>query len=72
MLFYRNDNGLKHTVDIAQNLVVPETEYKVAHGFQHLGSRGIAIRFIGVLSSVDLNDEMGLLTAEIDDVFVDG
>jgi len=59
-------NRFKHTVDIAQHIIVPEAKNQIAHRFQNFRPRCISITFT-VLSAIDLDNKMSILAAEIDD-----
>ncbi len=60
------DYRFKHTFEVLQYIMVPETKNKVPHRFESLGSSIIASILV-VLSSIDFNDEVSFLTAKIDD-----
>ena len=64
----------EHTIQILQDVGVPEPEHDVAHGFELGGASRIPSNrpVKAVLSAVDLNYEMMLKTGEIDDESVDG
>jgi hypothetical protein len=61
-------NHLKHALDIGQHIIVPETQHAVTHGLQILGPMLVVIRLLRMLTTIQLNNQHGLRTDEIDDV----
>jgi hypothetical protein len=59
----------RHTVGIAQDVVIPETQDLIAHGFEHSSP----IRFISccMLTPVELDDQPRIRTEKISNVSVD-
>jgi hypothetical protein len=65
VLFCRAHDRLKHTIDVVQHLVVPKAKNEEAHCFENFGAGRVALTS-AVLPSIDLDHEMNLLRAEID------
>ena len=68
----RSCDLLKHAVEISHYIVTPEAKYAITHCFQNSGSIGVPIDLLPVLTTVDLNDELGIRAAEIDNELIDG
>jgi hypothetical protein len=62
-------NHRPHTVEILQDIVVPESDHSKSLALQISGSARVV--FWRVLTSVDLDDEAFLRTKKIDDLAVD-
>ena len=54
-----------------QHIVIPITEHTIAISFQHHRSLRIIAQLHGMLSAVDLDDQLRLWAQEIDDISVD-
>jgi hypothetical protein len=63
-----NANPLQNTVDIVQNLVVPESQDTITLGCQSGTALLIVDLLLCMLSAIGLNDEPGMETDEIHDV----
>ena len=59
-------DGLCHTLDICQNIVVPEAQHAPVVIFKPLRTPGI-VRVVNVLAAVNLNDEPTRYACEISD-----
>ena len=70
MLDYCAENGLKNAVGIAEHIAVPETQDQVTHCFQHFGTRYIGLFAIGMLATVDFDDEPCVWAAEINHITI--
>ena len=64
-------NHFKHAVDVAKHIVVPESQNAVAVCFQRLRSLSIRGCHRSMLTTIDLNNETGGMTCEVDDVLLD-
>jgi hypothetical protein len=62
---------VEHFVQIADHLIVPESEYSIAAQVQERSAGFIFARFIRVLASVELDDQAVLSRTEIGDVRAD-
>ena len=71
LLAKRAQDDFKHTVRIAEDIVVPEAEDEVTHRFEDFGSI-LVVRFAGrVLATVEFHNQLGICTDEVDDVAID-
>jgi hypothetical protein len=70
-LKYRG-NIFKHAVNIGHDVDVPVAENKVSHCFEYLCSLRVGFRLHGMLSAVELNDQVRIGAAEVDDEAVYG
>jgi hypothetical protein len=61
----------KHTIDVLHHVIVPITEHQVAHRFQNPCSSGVGYRANGVLSAIELDDQMSVRAKEVDNKSVD-
>jgi len=59
----------KHTIDIRQHVIVPEAQDAITIGFKPPCALQIGHYILHVLSTIDLNDQPGAMTGEIDDVW---
>jgi len=65
------DSTLSHfqnAVDVRQYVVIPKSEDSITLGFQKLGPPHVTFDLSGVLTAVDLNDNLQAMTGEIDNV----
>jgi len=65
--FKRHLNGLKHTIHIAQNVVVPETQHPVAFAFKKSRARHILCA-VGMLPAIRLDNQLAFGTEKISDI----
>jgi hypothetical protein len=63
-------NGFGCSNGIAANVAVPHPEYGPAFSAQPFVPHGVALA-VGVLTAIDLDDELGLAAGKIDDVWAD-
>jgi len=63
---------LKHTFDVSQDVMIPESYDMVARLLQNSGSRCICLDSLGMLTAVDLDDDFQIQSDKIDDVACDG
>ena len=56
----------QHTLQLVQNLIIPETKNSVSSALQIGGSPSIVGHLIDVLSAIGFNDQFGLQAYEID------
>jgi len=61
-------NGFAHPIGLGEHLVVPETDNFEALAFQERGALGIVRHALGMLRAINLDDQHGIETDEIDDV----
>src|SRR5271163_2656800 len=59
------------TVEIIQDLVVPQPENAIALVLQELGSLGFPVRQVIVLATIDLHDQSRIMTNKIGNVSAD-
>ena len=64
-------DALKHTVGIAERVVIPESRQTVAKTFQERGAPRIVVRTYRMLPAVELHDQPPLTAAEVDNVGAD-
>jgi len=57
-------------MNIAKNLMVPESYKPVSHAFQSLGSLGVVCSLIIVLSTICFNNQFGFQACEVDNVWL--
>ena len=62
-------NPLENLVDPRNHFVVPEPHYLVSRGTQNLGSKFVSIRLIGVLRTIEFNNDFGFLTKEVCEIW---
>jgi hypothetical protein len=62
-------NPLENLVDPRNHFVVPEPQHPVAGRAQKLGPNFVAIRLIGVLRTIQFNNELGFLTKEVREIW---
>ena len=67
----RPQDFLRNALGISQNVIIPESQNDVSHGLKAFGSVGIAGFIFIVLTTVELDDELHILTNEINDKPVD-
>jgi hypothetical protein len=60
--------SIKNAFDIAQNVVVPESNDVISRFLQSLGSDGVFRTVLGMLSAVDLDDQFQIERDEINNV----
>jgi hypothetical protein len=71
MLVERGQNRLKNTVEVFQNVVVPEAQYEIAKGLEHL--RAFGISGAGrMLATVEFDDHARVGAEKIRNVAIDG
>ena len=63
--FNRIGNPLENFVDPRNHFVVPEPQHLVSCRAQNLGSKFILNRLIGVLRTIQFNNEFGFLAEEV-------
>ncbi len=64
----RRRNLIQHTSQVLVNVPIAETEHAaILLLFKPARSFGIVVALIGVRIAVDLHDELGLRTVEVDD-----
>jgi hypothetical protein len=63
----RSQDLLQHTVGVSQHVIIPETQNDVFHGLEDLGPVGVSISGFIMLATVELDDELHVLTDEIND-----
>src|SRR5207302_9797935 len=61
-------NRLQHTIDVSEDVVIPEAQHAIALRFEKFGALQISIGQFSVLPAVNLNDQPGLMTCKIDNV----
>jgi hypothetical protein len=61
--------SLQHSLEIAQNLVVPKPQNRKSLSAQPAVAPGVIIQRIGMLTTVRLNDAAGFKTNKIDDIW---
>lgn len=66
----RGLNRQIHTLAIAQHLIVPEADHSITLAFDDRRTR--SIRFGCVLTTVNLDHQLGRVTSEIDDEMANG
>jgi hypothetical protein len=66
LLFCRTDYRFENAVDVLQHVMIPEAEDQIPHRFQRPGPCHVAFAFV-VLPTVHFNNEMSVLTTEVDD-----
>jgi hypothetical protein len=59
---------LKNTVDVAQNIVIPESDDMISTFFQDSGPNRIRCGSFGVLAAIDFDDKLQVQSYKIDDV----
>jgi len=64
-------NALEHTVGIRERFIVPETKHAVAEALQARGTLRIVVSARRMLPTVELDDQLPLPAAEVDDVGAD-
>jgi hypothetical protein len=64
-------NIFEHTIHVSYHIVIPESQHEVAHRFQDSGSVRITFAILGVVTTIELHDELGIRAEEIDDKVVD-
>jgi hypothetical protein len=62
---------LEHAGHVLENVVVPESQYTIAIGFEIPGARFVR-RIAGMLPAVDFDDKLELMAGEIGEVRTDG
>jgi hypothetical protein len=60
-------NYFKHTLNIAQHIVVPETQHAIALSFNELRADSIS-RIVLMLPTINFDDDTRLVACEIRDV----
>jgi hypothetical protein len=68
----RSSHKLQDSVNIAQYVVVPESQHDKSFGFKNGSSPGIGGASFSVLSAIYFNDEFRIQAYEIDNEPVDG
>jgi hypothetical protein len=69
LVFDFHQNGLKHAIDVLQHFIVPESNDAIAFRLEECCPRGVA--FLGVLTSIDFNDQAGINASEVDNEWPD-
>jgi hypothetical protein len=64
-------NCFKHAIDVRQHFVVPETDHAISFRFEKSGSLRVRGHLLHVLPAINLDDELCLVTCEIDNVTTD-
>ncbi len=67
----RSPNSVQHTIDIFQDFVIPKPQYAEAFFFQGSCARQIIFNSVGVLSAVNLNNQVCLQADKIHNVNAD-
>ncbi len=65
-------NALKNTINVREDLVVPEPQYSVALSVEEVSPHGVRTPLKNVLAAVKLDDELGFGAAEIRDEGANG
>jgi hypothetical protein len=68
LLTRSSDDRLQHTVDIAHHIVVPDAQNQIAVVFDIGRPLRVFKAALVMLPAIQFNDEMGELTAEIDNI----
>jgi hypothetical protein len=63
---------LKNAVDVAQDLIVPKSQNEITAVFQILGSARVLLALFNMLTTVKLDDQFCVWTAEINDKAIEG
>ncbi len=61
----------QNTVSVLKHIVIPESQHEVPHGFQGFGSVCIALSILGMLATIDLDDELRVGADKVDDESID-
>ena len=61
-------NHFEHTVDVAKDFIVPETQDAIALGLKKFRSHCILLALYRVLPAVNFNHDLQAMTREIDDI----
>ena len=64
-------NVFEHTVHVSYHVVIPKSQHEVPHRFQDSGSVRITFAILGVVTTIELYDELGIRAEEIDDKALD-
>jgi hypothetical protein len=70
-LIDRAQNLFKHTVHIPHHVVIPKSKHEITHRLQDSGSIPITFSVVGVLTAIELHNQLGIRAEEIDDKAVD-
>jgi hypothetical protein len=62
---------LEHTLGVLQNVVIPESQNQIAHGFDNSRSIQVFSQSFGVLTAIQFDNEPRFRTAEINDEAID-
>jgi hypothetical protein len=71
MLIDRAQNLFEHPVRVSYNVVIPESTHEITHRLQDSGSIPITFSVVGVLTAIELHNQLGIRAEEIDDKAVD-
>src|SRR5262249_2677468 len=63
----RAQNLFEHPLRVPHNIVIPESQNQITHGFQDSGSIRITFSCFVVLTAIKLHDELGVRTKEVHD-----
>jgi hypothetical protein len=66
--FQRTQNRFQNSIRIAQNIIIPESQYGKTLRFKPLGSDSILRHSLQMLSAIDFNNQMALEANKIDDI----
>ena len=66
--FQRLNDHLHHAILVLQYLIVPEAQYTKILGAQPSITLSISVRSVGVLASVNLNDQTRVEARKVDNV----
>jgi hypothetical protein len=61
-------NDSQHAIDVAQDIIVPESQDAIAPSVEILGSHRIGVGLGGVLSAIELDDEAEMVTGKVGEV----
>jgi len=64
-------NALQNTLDVVYHFIVPEAHNSVAQRFKELSPRRVSRNRVGVLRSINLNDQHRVETNEVNNVLAD-
>lgn len=66
--FGRTLNQFQNSIDVCENLIVPETQYTVAFPLNESRPHRVTPPLFRVLPAINFNNELETMTGEIDDV----